>query len=348
MAYAYYNENDPYAAQWLRNLIKKGLISDGYVDEISIKDVDPDTLGGFSQYHFFAGIGGWAHAARLARWPDELVLVTGSCPCQPFSVAGKGRGTDDERHLWPDFNRLIQSIRAPVVMGEQVSGKAGHAWFDGVASDLEGQGYATGAVDIPACSVNAPHRRNRLYWVAHTDDARSQGRLSGWQDPEREDIERYLGRDGTAHRDSSLADGGGIGLDTRSGSPLGGEPTERGQAGSDAGNSGSLHGDVADTDRGGSGAERGDAGQVRGLSSEERGPEDGAPVSGGSGGEYGGHWGHALWATGSDGKARRVEPSIQLLAHGVPARVGKLRAFGNAIVPQVAAQVMMSFLESVK
>jgi len=301
MAYAYYNENDPYAAQWLRNLIKKGLISDGYVDEISIKDVDPDTLGGFSQYHFFAGIGGWAHAARLARWPDELVLVTGSCPCQPFSVAGKGRGTDDERHLWPDFNRLIQSIRAPVVMGEQVSGKAGHAWFDGVASDLEGQGYATGAVDIPACSVNAPHRRNRLYWVAHTYDAGSQGRVSGWQDPQREDIERYLGRDGSAHSDSSLADGSGLGLDPRSGSPLGGEPTERGQEGSDAGNSGGYD-----------------------------------------------HWSDVLWAVGSDGKARRVEPSIQLLAHGVPARVGKLRAFGNAVVPQVAAQVMMSFLESVK
>jgi len=348
MAYAYYNENDPYAAQWLRNLIKKGLISDGYVDEISIKDVDPDTLGGFSQYHFFAGIGGWAHAARLARWPDELVLVTGSCPCQPFSVAGKGRGTDDERHLWPDFNRLIQSIRAPVVMGEQVSGKAGHAWFDGVASDLEGQGYTTGAVDIPACSVNAPHRRNRLYWVAHTYDAGSQGRVSGWQDPQREDIERYLGRDGTAHRDSSLADDSGLGLDSRCGRPLGGDSTERGQKSGDAGNGGSPHGDVADTDRGRSGAERGDAGQVRGLSSEERGPEDSAPVSGGSGGEHGGHWGRTLWAVGSDGKARRIEPSIQLLAHGVPARVGKLRAFGNAIVPQVAAQVMMSFLESVK
>lgn len=272
MAYAYYNENDPYAAEWLRNLIKKGLIYDGYVDEKSIKDVDPDTLGGFSQYHFFAGIGGWAHAARLARWPDELLLVTGSCPCQPFSVAGKGLGTDDERHLWPDFNRLIQSIGSPVVMGEQVSGKAGHAWFDGVASDLEGQGYTTGAVDIPACSVNAPHRRNRLYWVAHTNDARSQGRLSGWQDPQRENLQRHFGRRGPAHGDGSLANDGG----------------------------------------------RHD------------------------------HWGDALWAVGSDGKARRVEPSIQLLAHGVPARVGKLRAFGNAIVPQVAAEVMCAFLESMQ
>ena len=300
MAYAYYNENDPYAAEWLRNLIKKGLIYDGYVDEKSIKDVDPDTLGGFSQYHFFAGIGGWAHAARLARWPDELVLVTGSCPCQPFSVAGKGRGSDDERHLWPDFNRIIQSIGAPVVMGEQVSGKAGHAWFDGVASDLEGQGYTTGAVDIPACSVNAPHRRNRLYWVAHTDDARSQGWVSGWQDPQRENLQRHLGRRGSAHSDSSLADGGGIGLDSRGGSSLGGEPTERGQTSIDTGNGNNSH------------------------------------------------WSKTEWAVGSDGKARRVEPSIQLLAHGVPARVGKLRAFGNAIVPQVAAEVMMSFLESVQ
>ena len=308
MAYAYYNENDPYAAEWLRNLIKKGLIYDGYVDEKSIKDVDPDTLGGFSQYHFFAGIGGWAHAARLARWPDELLLVTGSCPCQPFSVAGKGLGTDDERHLWPDFNRLIQSIGSPVVMGEQVSGKAGHAWFDGVASDLEGQGYTTGAVDIPACSVNAPHRRNRLYWVAHTNDARSQRWVPWGQDSQWEAVERHLGRDGTAHGDGSLAH----------------------------------------TDGGGSGAERGDAGEVRGLPAAERGTEDGAAVSRRGGEEHSNHWGDALWAVGSDGKARRVEPSIQLLAHGVPARVGKLRAFGNAIVPQVAAEVMCAFLESMQ
>ena len=163
---AYYNENDPFAAQWLRNLIAEGKIADGEVDERSIADVQPDDLDGFDQVHLFAGIAGWPHALRLAGVPDDLPVWTGSCPCQPFSVAGKGRGTDDERHLWPEFFRLIAARRPSLVMGEQVAGAAGYAWFDGIAADLEGANYACGAADIPACAVDAPHIRQRLYWIA--------------------------------------------------------------------------------------------------------------------------------------------------------------------------------------
>lgn len=162
----YYNEIEPYAAQWLRNLIAKGLIADGEVDTRSIVDVQPDDLRGFNQCHFFAGIGGWSYAARLAGWPDERPLWTGSCPCQPFSVAGKGLGTDDPRHLWPHYHRLIRTRRPAVVMGEQVAGEAGYGWLDKVRADLAQEGYASRGVDIPACSVNAPHIRQRLYWVS--------------------------------------------------------------------------------------------------------------------------------------------------------------------------------------
>jgi DNA (cytosine-5)-methyltransferase 1 len=131
---AYYNEIDPYAAQWLRNLIDAGHIAPGDVDERSIVDVQPDDLRGYTQCHFFAGIGGWSLALRLAGWPDDDRPVwTGSCPCQPFSAAGAQRGSDDERHLWPAFFRLIGERRPAVVFGEQVAGAAGLAWLDHAA-----------------------------------------------------------------------------------------------------------------------------------------------------------------------------------------------------------------------
>lgn len=99
----YYNEFDPGAAAWLRELIRAGLIADGEVDERSILDVSADDLRGFTQVHFFAGIGGWSYALRLAGWPDDRPVWTGSPPCQPFSAAGKQKGRDDARHLAPPF-----------------------------------------------------------------------------------------------------------------------------------------------------------------------------------------------------------------------------------------------------
>lgn len=166
---AYYNEIDPYAAQWLRNLIAADHIAAGDVDERSIVDVQPDDLKGYTQCHFFAGIGGWSYAARLAGWPDDRPLWTGSCPCQPFSVAGAGGGLDDERHLWPEFFRLIRSARPTVLMGEQVAAAVGHGWLDGAFGDLEGIGYACRAAVLPASAADAPHRRDRLWFVAHPE-----------------------------------------------------------------------------------------------------------------------------------------------------------------------------------
>src|SRR5690242_15057774 len=163
---AYYNEIDPYAAQWLRNLIQAGQIAPGDVDERSIVDVRADDLRGYTQCHFFAGIGGWSYALRLAGWPDDRPVWTGSCPCQPFSAAGKRAGFDDTRHLWPAWFRLIRECAPPVVFGEQVASKDGVAWLDTVSTDLEAAGYAFGAADIPAAGVTAPHIRQRLFFVA--------------------------------------------------------------------------------------------------------------------------------------------------------------------------------------
>jgi DNA (cytosine-5)-methyltransferase 1 len=171
---AYYNEVDPKAAAWLRELIRQGVIAPGEVDSRSIEDVTPNDLKRFTQCHFFAGIGVWSYALRLAEWPDTRPVWTGSCPCQPFSAAGKGAGTSDKRHLWPSWYHLIEQCRPPSIFGEQVASKAADIWADLVQDDLEALGYAFGAVPFPAASVGAPHIRDRLYWVADDDARREQ------------------------------------------------------------------------------------------------------------------------------------------------------------------------------
>ena len=176
---AYYSENDPKAAAWIRELIKQGHISPGEVDERSIEDVTAGDLRGFTQCHFFAGIGVWSYALRLAGWPDSRPVWTGSCPCQPFSAAGKGSGVDDERHLWPSWFHLIEVCRPGVVLGEQVASKDGLGWLDLVYDDMEGVDYAVAALDIPASVVGAPHIRQRLYFVAEQGEA-SAMRLRGY------------------------------------------------------------------------------------------------------------------------------------------------------------------------
>lgn len=167
MPNCYYNENDRFAAEWLRGLIAAGHIASGHVDERDIRDVRPDDLAGYTQCHFFAGIGGWSRALRLAGWSDDRPVWTGSCPCQPFSSAGRGGTFEDPRHLWPAWFRLIRECRPPVVLGEQVANRDGVAWFDHVSTDLEAADYAVGAADLCAASVGAPHIRQRLFFVGH-------------------------------------------------------------------------------------------------------------------------------------------------------------------------------------
>jgi len=264
---AYYNEIDPFAAQWLRNLIKAGHIAPGDVDERSIEDVQPLDLKRYTQCHFFAGIGVWSYALRRAGWPDDRPVWTGSCPCQPFSAAGKGDGFDDERHLWPTWNHLIDKRRPPTIFGEQVASKDAEPWLDLVSADLEGMGYAIGAVPFPSAGVGAPHIRDRLYWVGHTDHPRLEG--LGW-----------------GHQATSGQWQGSI----RSVAPSG----------------------------------------------ESCDPQ-----------ATNGQWRDADWLHCRDKKWRPVEPGTFPLAHGAPSRVGRLRAYGNALNAEAAHAFIQAYLESI-
>lgn len=186
----FYNDIEPYACQWIRNLIDAGEIPEGVVDGRSIKDIQPDELRGYKQCHFFSGISGWSLALRLAGVPADFPVWSGSCPCQAFSVAGKQKGFDDERHLWPEFSRIIRGCKPPLVFGEQVKRAIEMGWLDSVFSDLEEAGYSCGAVVLGAHAIGLPHIRQRIFWYAHTDSyhdfrkrisQRSITNTDGWQ-----------------------------------------------------------------------------------------------------------------------------------------------------------------------
>lgn len=176
---AYYNEWEPYAAKRLRNLIADNLIAPGDVDERSIVDVKPDDLKGYAQCHFFAGIGGWSYALRLAGWPDDRPVWTGSCPCQPFSPAGKRKAQSDERHLWPDWFRLIRESAPSIIFGEQVKRAITYGWLDDTFHDLETANYACAAATLTACAVQAINEGERIYFIAKANGER----LPAWNEP---------------------------------------------------------------------------------------------------------------------------------------------------------------------
>jgi DNA (cytosine-5)-methyltransferase 1 len=194
----YYNDNDPKACAWLRELIAAGELPPGDVDERSITEIKADDLEKYDQCHFFAGIGGWPLALRWAGLENATGIWTGSCPCQPLSCAGKRQGHADERHLWPAFHALIAKCRPATVFGEQVASKDGREWFAGVRLDLEDLGYACGGADLCAAGVGAPHRRQRLYWVADTqhDGHDRQGRNETEQGGNRENNRLFIGGGG--------------------------------------------------------------------------------------------------------------------------------------------------------
>lgn len=262
----YYNEWDKGAAAWLRELIKQGHIPFGVVDERSITEIRPEDLDGFTQCHFFAGIGGWPLALRLAGVSEDTPLWTGSPPCQPFSAAGKQLGQFDPRHLAPVFLDLIGECRPPVLFGEQVAPAIAKSWMCDLQAHLEGEDYAVGFAVLPACSVGAPHKRDRLFFGAS---------LLAYPESKR------LPHRGCGEAFSEFGEASGSGI-------------------------------------------------TKTITCN-----------------YKAQWEDCDRILCADKKFRPVRPGSFPLAHGVPARVGRLRGYGNAIVPQVAAEFIKAFMGAV-
>ena len=334
----YYNEIDDYAATWIENLILDGLIPDGRVDRRSIVEVTAADLSGYRQCHFFAGIAGWALALKLAGWPEGRRVWTGSCPCQPFSQAGKGEGLEDERHLWPHFARLIRECRPPEVFGEQVASKDAEPWLDVVLADLEGLDYAGAAVAFPSASVGAPHIRDRTYWVGHANDARLEGFGSGHRaaQGQRQGPVRSVAE---ASGVVGVADDDGFGLESPAGEGLQADAKRNAQPRRGALGVGNADGNAAGRDRG---AIRGEEAREGGRGRGDDAQSPGAVVVPGP---TNGFWRDVDWLFGRDAKWRPVEPGTFPLVDAFPGRMEQLRAYGNAINPEQAAEFVRAYME---
>lgn len=371
MIRAYYNEYDKEAAAWLRELIRRGLITLGDVDERDIRDVRPSDLRGYDRVHFFAGLGGWDYALNRADWPVHRPVWTGSCPCPPFSAAGKGQrcpscgsarnichprktghfvcldcGCDrhaDERHLWPEFARLIRECDAPTSFGEQVASADGRLWLGAVRADVETMGRSLGGADLCAAGIGSPHIRQRLWFVTESvADTLPTGRTEG----------RSLSGDGSFTSSSSSSSIVGMaepncrqrnGLPNGEGRELDGQAAGRKQGNSQfecGEQSGRLDDDDDDERREGQWDARLQRQQLHDADGRSQDGRDGRRA-----GPTNGFWRDADWLFCRDGKWRPVESRLKPLVDGAPARVGRLRGYGNAIVAQVAEIFIRAYLE---
>lgn len=397
---AYYNEFDPKAAAWLRQLIKNGLIMDGIVDDRSIIEVQTDDLKGFTRHHFFAGVGGWEKALELANWPIDRPVCTASLPCQPFSVAGAQKGKEDERHLLPHFIELVKQCNFQTIFGEQVPGAIKHGWLDDLCTEMEREKYTIGSIVLTASGAGAPHIRQRLYWVADNINKGSQGRLSGRQDQEREAVSGHTRCDSTVSglsntenrngwsqsqlttnsggesRDQFGGDGSCSGLVYTNGS----RPQQREQFTQTTGHrntveSTSSNGRLGNTEHDGHVTCQVTASDVQPSAEWRQNGENLSRESSGASGRADAtslsrcqdgrtEWDNPDWLYCRDEKYRPIKPGIEPLANGLPrgmgyssypsepidanntqeARVMRLKGYGNAIVPQVAAQFIQAFM----
>lgn len=260
---SFYNDFDPSACRWLDNLQRNHKIPEGVVSSMSITDITE--VGDYQYAHFFAGIGGWPLAFQLAQLQTDLKVWSGSCPCQPFSTAGKQKGINDERDLWPVFHKLIQQERPDIIFGEQVASAIRHGWLDRLTNDLESDGYLVLSAVLSANLLGAPHERRRLFWGAYNMENPNGLRYTRW----------------CSMVDSSWCSG-----------YLQEHSEER-------------------------------------LSSSKS------------------FWENGEWLEGTEGKSFLVEPRSFPLCNGVPYRLELLRGYGNAIVPQLGALFITSFLDTI-
>lgn len=260
---------------------------------------------------------------------ESVELITAGYPCQPFSFAGKRRGAEDDRHIWPEVLRIVTEARPAWTLFENVFGHVSMG-LDEVLSDLEAEGYATRTFVVPACAVDAPHRRDRVWIVANaiSNGKRPYARARSRAKKECEELQCQNGETLPSNAESVCA----VVAHARH--------TRIHQRGGDCNASqgrrdqGGVYGDDSRGERKKEGALLADAGsnERRGRAEKplprqsdlsqqsQRGSENSTP----------------RWA---------IEPSVGRVAHGIPKRVDRIRGLGNAIVPQVAYQFMRLILD---
>jgi DNA (cytosine-5)-methyltransferase 1 len=273
---------------------------------------------------------------------ETVALVAGGFPCQPHSVAGKRKGADDDRNLWPEFIRIIRALKPRYVLGENVPGIV-TTYLDTVLSDLEGEGYSCTTFNIPACGFDAPHRRERVFIVAYTSVSGNRSEVIGKK------IERSKAKRSPS-RSARSGSGDGKGRDvadangTRTPQSKRSEPKMRRRpfnSGQDVGNTKKFRRDEGKSKKsreyrkskgkaGRSGSTLADTkrNKSRGLCVRQISPDAGTE---GNGREEASWW--------------SVEPNVGRVAHGIPSRVDRLRGLGNAVVPQVAQYIGERIIE---
>lgn len=264
------------------------------------------------------------HWPHVPRWRDvrtlpfdelpQVDLIVGGYPCQPFSAAGQRRGAKDDRHLWPYLFAAVRCLRPAWALFENVAGHVSLG-LDDVCADLEGEGYAVRPLLIPACAVDAPHRRARVFIVAHAPGrgrdgvALQQGPGATWR-----------GRSPELGTSGALADPESLGRGEGEPEPI--IPQRIADA----------HGACAASPVGDTNGARLPLPQQRGESDQAEREETTRAAVGQRGRA---HWADAEWVLCRDGKLRAAPSGVHLLAHGVPGRVGQVKGYGNAVVPQV-------------
>ena len=253
------------------------------------------------------------HERLKADGIDTIDIITGGYPCQPFSVAGRKKGEQDSRHVWPEMFRLIQELRPTWVIGENVGGhiKLG---LDTVLENLESEGYSARTFSISASSIGANHKRERVWIMAHSDEMQRQFLCRQESEQTQKTFEGIGERSGAP---ISMADSERLGREegTQESKEFEGkESSDQSDNRSERRTESRAGEDVADTE----GSDRNEY-EIDGEHGETETQEilrDGSSVSGVS----------TWWS---------VEPDVGRVAHGVPNRVDRLKCLGNSVVPQI-------------
>ena len=239
--------------------------------------------------------------AEQLRHLYQIDLICGGFPCQPFSQAGKRKGKEDDRHLWPEYFRLIQEIRPRWVIGENVAGLI-NMGLDDVLSDLESEAYSCQTLVIPACAINAPHRRDRVWIIAHSGlfgQKEHEEQATGVEQCGEETNVENPGRALRQRAKFQGEDANEVGQ---------GDANQHQRSGSTPGDDVAYANDI---------------------------PSEGIKTTSNNGKDRSQPNDQFITGCGNEGGWWAVEPNVGRVAHGIPNRVDRLKQLGNAVVPQI-------------